>query len=465
MGISSMAEWKPERRSGAGKLEGKTCMSEPKLDELAPSEAASAQPTDSNARRSSTLGIAARLLVGGALLGREAIGSAMASTRDALDEATQPPAGDEGPSEEGLDPPAQVPRPAPSARHLLIGALFDTGEQIERRGESAARTVARTASPVVRWAKRSRLTAPARHRFNALSARGEARVQRWVERGVLEEQRSRALLNATATKAANRSLDSVVDSPQVQGLVEEFVEAQGQSLSKRFLEELRAVSVSGDLAVARVARRVVRHPKPEVPPLPRALPEPASEPTPPPDLRGRGAGFVSRLLAFFIDVIIVSIAIRAIEWLLQDLQMATGWAPLPMVGSSTAGSAVPIFVTLGGGLLMSAVYFLFFWTVAGVTPGKGLMGLRVVRRDGSGLSFLRSLLRLFGYWLSTLLYGLGYLWIAIDNRREAWHDKIARTAVIYAWDARPSTRSLGSVIRSAEDPQAEETAEHLPPRD
>jgi len=440
-------------------------MSEPQPEELAPSESASAQPTDSNARRSSTLGTAARLLVGGALLGREAIGSAMASTRDVLDEATQPPAGDEGPGEDGLAPPAQVPRPTPSARHLLIGALFDTGEQIERRGESAARTVARTASPVVRWAKRSRLTAPARHRFDALSARGEARVQRWVERGVLEEQRSRALLNTTVTKAANRSLDSVVDSPQVQGLVEEFVEAQGQSLSKRFLEELRAVSVSGDLAVARTARRVVRHPKPEVPPLPRALPEPAAEPTPPPVLRGRGAGFVSRLLAFFIDVIIVSVAIRAIEWLLQDLQMATGWAPLPMVGSSTAGSAVPIFVTLGGGLLLSAAYFLFFWSIAGMTPGKGLMGLRVVRRDGSGLSFLRSLLRLFGYWLSTLLYGLGYLWIAIDNRREAWHDKIARTAVIYAWDARPSTRSLGSVIRSAEEVEAGETAESLPPRD
>ncbi|MFN2241977.1 MAG: hypothetical protein ACK2U2_06795, partial [Anaerolineae bacterium] len=70
-----------------------------------------------------------------------------------------------------------------------------------------------------------------------------------------------------------------------------------------------------------------------------------------------------------------------------------------------------------------------------------------------------------GYWLSTLLYGLGYLWIAIDNRREAWHDKIARTAVIYAWDARPSTRSLGSVIRSAEEVEAGETAESLPPRD
>jgi len=96
-----------------------------------------------------------------------------------------------------------------------------------------------------------------------------------------------------------------------------------------------------------------------------------------------------------------------------------------------------------------------------MTPGKGIMGLRIVTRDGGGLSFLRSLFRLFGYWLSTLLYGLGYLWIAIDNRREAWHDKVAKTAVIYVWDAHPSTRSLGSVVRAAGDMEPEDAEEDL----
>ena len=54
-------------------------------------------------------------------------------------------------------------------------------------------------------------------------------------------------------------------------------------------------------------------------------------------------------------------------------------------------------------------------------------------------------------------------WIAIDNRREAWHDKIAKTAVIYAWDAFPSTRSLRSIIRASADTEAGDTAENLPP--
>jgi uncharacterized RDD family membrane protein YckC len=96
----------------------------------------------------------------------------------------------------------------------------------------------------------------------------------------------------------------------------------------------------------------------------------------------------------------------------------------------------------------------FFWVLAGVTPGKGLMGLRVVTRDGRPLSLVRSMIRLFGYTLSTLMYGLGYLWIGIDNWREGWHDKIARTAVVYVWEAHPSDRSLANVMGATEEPGA-----------
>ncbi len=79
-------------------------------------------------------------------------------------------------------------------------------------------------------------------------------MQRWVERGVLEKQRSRALLDSAVTRAANDSLDRVVDSPQVQGLVGEFVQAQGQSLGRRFLQELRALAVIGTPSQAGIAR-------------------------------------------------------------------------------------------------------------------------------------------------------------------------------------------------------------------
>ncbi len=426
-------------------------MGQPVPDEQAPSEGMSSQKADGGVEQAGTLGMLVRLAVGGALLGRDAIASTLASTASVSREQTMPLVDDQPASSDSLAATTGIPDRTPSPRHLLIGALFDTGERIERRGASVLRQVAKTTAPAARWARQSRLTAPARRRLVALSARGEARMRRWLERGLLEEQRSRTLLNVTVSKAANTSLDRVVDSPQVQGLVEEFVQAQGQSLGRRYLDELRALAVSGDRIVARLARRVLRHPRSETPPLPRAVPAPPSEATPPPDLRGRTAGFVSRLLAFMIDVILISIAIRATGWILDDIRMVTGtYFYLPAL-TSLGDATAPIYVTVAGGLLMSAAYFVFFWTLAGVTPGKGLLGLRVITRDGRRLSLLRSLVRLLGYTLSTAIYGLGYLWIAIDNWREGWHDKIARTAVIYAWHAHASDRSLGGLVGAPED--------------
>lgn len=441
----------PKRRIPNGQGGEKAPMSEPTPEEIVSTEEARPALPAHGTEPASTLGTLSRLLIGGALLGRDAISAAMASTAGAVEAGSDPLPDDQVAFEDRVVTPTSLPRPSPSPRHLLIGALFDTGERLDRRGAAALRLVGKVTSPAGRWARRSRLTAPARRRFDDLSARGEAQIRRWVERGVLEEQRSRALLNTTVSKATNASLDRVVDSAQVQGLVEEFVQAQGQSLGRKMLDELRAVAVSGDRAVARLAHRLLRHPRSEIPPFPRAVPAPTSEATALLHLQGRAAGFVSRLVAFQIDVVLVSILIRGTGWLLEDIRMATGtYFALPGL-TPAASSTMPIQVTVAGGLVMSAAYLLFFWALAGVTPGKGLMGLRIVTRDGHPLSLIRSAVRLFGYLVSLLLYALGYWWIAIDHWREGWHDKIARTAVIYMWDAHPSARSLRNLMGGSED--------------
>jgi uncharacterized RDD family membrane protein YckC len=160
---------------------------------------------------------------------------------------------------------------------------------------------------------------------------------------------------------------------------------------------------------------------------------------------------VSRIVAFLIDVVLISILIRGIGWLLEDIRMATG-AYFALPGLTPADSlSMTVQVTVVGGLMVSAGYLLFFWALAGVTPGKGLMGLRIVTRDGHPLSLVRSVIRLFGYAVSLLLNALGYWWVAVDNWREAWHDKIARTTVIYTWDAHPSDRSLRTLMGAPED--------------
>jgi uncharacterized RDD family membrane protein YckC len=34
------------------------------------------------------------------------------------------------------------------------------------------------------------------------------------------------------------------------------------------------------------------------------------------------------------------------------------------------------------------------------------------------------------YYLSSLLLGLGFIWVAFDSRKQGWHDKLAGTLVV-----------------------------------
>ncbi len=147
-------------------------------------------------------------------------------------------------------------------------------------------------------------------------------------------------------------------------------------------------------------------------------------------LRGQYAGFVSRLLAYGIDIAIITVMVVAFGWLVDTVTRffpTVVFDPEGTIGFVLAG--VVIAVTAG-------IYYVFFWTLTGQTPGKMLLGLQVVSLDGSNLTFWQAMRRLIGYFLSALALYAGYWWVLIDNRRQGWHDKLAGTVVVYAWDAR-----------------------------
>ena len=81
---------------------------------------------------------------------------------------------------------------------------------------------------------------------------------------------------------------------------------------------------------------------------------------------------------------------------------------------------------------MFQIYFILFWMLIGQTPGKYLMGLRIIKTDGSRVTIGACIRRLIGYYISAILL-LGYILVLFDDRRQAFHDKFAGTFVIYAW--------------------------------
>lgn len=166
---------------------------------------------------------------------------------------------------------------------------------------------------------------------------------------------------------------------------------------------------------------------------------------PPSTLQGQYAGFISRAIGLIIDQAILYIAIVTLTWLTTNALALIGIdiANCP----STEGQS--IISTLFGNVcditrtlvfltaaLAPGLYFIVLWWLGGQTIGDGVVGVRVMQTSGHGLSLWRAALRLFGYLVCVLSLGLGFLWVLVDSRRQGWHDKLANTVVVYAWEAR-----------------------------
>jgi len=78
---------------------------------------------------------------------------------------------------------------------------------------------------------------------------------------------------------------------------------------------------------------------------------------------------------------------------------------------------------------------LFFWRRIGATPGKVLMHCRIV--DSKSLAppgSVQAITRLLGYAVSSLPLYLGFFWIGWDKHKQGFHDKLAKTLVLYEAD-------------------------------
>jgi uncharacterized RDD family membrane protein YckC len=150
---------------------------------------------------------------------------------------------------------------------------------------------------------------------------------------------------------------------------------------------------------------------------------PEAEPGPAPGLAF--AGYGERLVAYIVDVVIVSVVCLAF--------VVVGGVVIGL-GSIGGGAGAAI----GGGLLLFLVifivsvgYFPFFWARGGATPGMQMFHLFVVRdSDGGPITTGQAILRLVGYWVSGVVFYIGYIWVFVDKRRRGWHDLIAGTVVV-----------------------------------
>lgn len=178
----------------------------------------------------------------------------------------------------------------------------------------------------------------------------------------------------------------------------------------------------------------------------------------PPSLRGHYAGFVTRFIAFSIDLLLVVITqitillfVRVVLnfFGLDDLARAI-FEPAEAPNSSVFISVLRWVIAVMGSAVVFAIYVITFWLLVDKTLGQAFLGLRVLRSNGRPITLVPAIKRLLGYYISFFALGLGFLWVLVDDRRQGWHDKIADTVVIYDWEARLGKRLREWLARQQE---------------
>ena len=137
------------------------------------------------------------------------------------------------------------------------------------------------------------------------------------------------------------------------------------------------------------------------------------------------AGFVTRAIAFAIDVALIDLAAAFVA---------------VVVGLGISALDVPdwvVTVTIAVGgvayVLWFVGYFATFWSTTGQSPGARIMGVRVVcARSGGPVSLRAAVVRLGGMLLAAIPLFAGFLLILVDDRRRGLQDRLARTVVRYS---------------------------------
>jgi len=141
------------------------------------------------------------------------------------------------------------------------------------------------------------------------------------------------------------------------------------------------------------------------------------------------AGFWIRFLAFVIDSIIISIVFSPIlDAIFPAKEIPFNWRYLNQEINSkylySSGANVRNVI-----FMIYSIMMLYYYNT---TLGKMMLGLKVTDEDGKKPELLNLVIReTIGKFLSAIVILLGFITAGFDSKKQAWHDKLAKTYVVY----------------------------------
>ena len=203
-----------------------------------------------------------RLLIGGILLGSEALDNQLKdwdSDGEKADTAVQNHDADESLPETLPAPLVGLPRKGSSSdgRFALIGLIFEGEEKLDDALDAARRAGIRAyqvLDPLGRPIRRIVASGPIQNGKDQLTKRGQSAVDRWISRGREEATYSRELSQKAATSTVDQSIHYMAENEAIT----ELIQTQGVSLAEQILELIRSISVSADYYVEGLVRYIFR---------------------------------------------------------------------------------------------------------------------------------------------------------------------------------------------------------------
>jgi uncharacterized RDD family membrane protein YckC len=82
-------------------------------------------------------------------------------------------------------------------------------------------------------------------------------------------------------------------------------------------------------------------------------------------------------------------------------------------------------------LLVSFLFYGWFWTHGGQTPGLRAWKIKVLGFDRRPLNWKQAFRRFCAALLSWAAFGIGFFWIALSRNKTAWHDVLSETTIFF----------------------------------
>ncbi len=140
-------------------------------------------------------------------------------------------------------------------------------------------------------------------------------------------------------------------------------------------------------------------------------------------------GFFTRLIAFYIDIFIIGIIVFIILFLIG---LITRFSVNEFNGFEEIFGKIGLSIIVQGtGFITMGFYYIILHWKFGATIGKMAFKIKLVNTEYKKINLKTSFIRFLLFLISVSVFGLGCLLIFFNNKKQSFHDIIAKTLVVY----------------------------------